>query len=326
MSEDANNQKKLTSLENYLKKFLDYCVLDKNLTSGTVKLYNYYLSSFLSWLSPKYGDLKPEELNKDQIRGFRLYLTEKVHPFKGPLKRNTQNYFLVAIRAFLNYLAWENIKTISANQVELGKERDRNLKFLSVDQLEKLLSVVDTSDELGVRDRTILETLFSTGLRVSELTSLNREQINFKTREFSIVGKGGKLRVVFLTDTALNWLERYQNIRQDKYKPLFIRLSGSQKPDSEGENMRLTPRSVERLVDKYAKISGIPIKISPDSLRHSFATDLLINGADLRSVQELLGHRNIATTQIYTHVTNKTLRNVHQAFHSRNKPTDNNEV
>lgn len=319
MSTTVQDSQKENLFEKYISRFLDYCILDKNLANGTVNLYRYYLSSFSGWIAQNHPVTEPNEITKEMIREFRLFLNEKVHPTKGPLKRSTQNYFLVAIRAFLNYLASENIPALSSAQVELGKERDRNLTFLNVEQLEKLLSTVDTSEPLGLRDRTILETLFSTGLRVSELAALNKDHINLKTKEFSVIGKGGKTRVVFLTDSAADWLERYLAIRKDTFKPLFIRTSGETNLTEDGEHMRLTPRSIERLVDKYVKLSGIPFKVTPHTLRHSFATDLLTNGADLRSVQELLGHANIGTTQIYTHVTNKGLREVHQAFHSRNK-------
>ncbi|HET7713194.1 MAG TPA: tyrosine-type recombinase/integrase, partial [Patescibacteria group bacterium] len=185
--------------------------------------------------------------------------------------------------------------------------------------LRRLLSAPQISTPDGLRDKAILEMLFSTGLRVSEMTRLNRDQINLDRREFAVVGKGGKERIVFLTDSAAQWIERYLAERKDDWKPIFIRYSGSTEPTKDGENMRLTPRSVQRIVEKYVKKMGIPVKASPHTLRHSFATDLLINGADLRSVQELLGHANIATTQIYTHITNKQLREVHQAFHSGNK-------
>ena len=320
MANSTDPSKKIpTNFEKYIGRFLDYCILDKNLAKGTVRLYQYYLSSFSAWLVQNHPVTDPGQITKEMVREFRLFLSGKVHPTKGPLKRSTQNYFLVAIRAFLNYLASENVSALSSAQVELGKERDRSLTFLNVEQLEKLMSMIDTSEPLGLRDRAILETLFSTGLRVSELAGLNKDQINLKTKEFSVIGKGGKARVVFLTDGAADWLERYIAIRKDTFKPLFTRTSGEADVTEDGEHMRLTPRSIERLVDKYVKLSGIPFKVTPHTLRHSFATDLLTNGADLRSVQELLGHANIGTTQIYTHVTNKGLREVHQAFHSRNK-------
>ena len=178
---------------------------------------------------------------------------------------------------------------------------------------------VDTSEEEGVRDRAMLELLFSTGLRVSELVSLNRDQINLERGEFGVIGKGRKMRVVFLSDRATSWIQNYLDMRTDSYRPLFIRYSGSISEENNGEKMRLTSRSVERMVKKYVVRARIPVDATVHTLRHSFATDLLTNGADLRSVQEMLGHKNIATTQIYTHITNKQLRDVHKAFHSGNK-------
>ena len=188
---------------------------------------------------------------------------------------------------------------------------------MTPDQVERLLSSPQISDKVGLRDRVILETLFSTGLRVSELVKLNRDQVNLKRREFGVRGKGNKLRVVFLSDTAADWIERYLKIRQDHFKPLFIRYVGVIDHHKGGEKMRLTVRSVQKIVAKYARRSGLPMDVSPHTLRHSFATDLLISGADLRSVQEMLGHESIRTTQVYTHVTNRHLREVHKTFHSR---------
>jgi site-specific recombinase XerD len=202
--------------------------------------------------------------------------------------------------------------------VELGKFRDRSIKFLDRDQLDRLLNAPEISTPFGLRDKAILETLFSTGLRVSELTRLNRDQINLERREFGVIGKGGHARVVFLSEDSADWLKRYLDSRTDNLRPVFIRHSGEKVTEgTDPEKARLTPRSVERMVDKYAKKIRLPFRIGPHVLRHSFATDLLINGADLRSVQELLGHKNVGTTQIYTHVTNKQLREVHEAFHSR---------
>jgi len=226
---------------------------------------------------------------------------------------------MIALRAFLRYLARIDIKTLSAEKVELGETDSRPLKVLDDNYLKSLLEAPDTSKKDGIRDRTILETLFSTGLRVSELASLNRDTINLTRREFGIVGKGGKERVVFLSDSAVEWLDRYLTARKDTFKPLFIRFQGKVDPTNGGEAMRLTSRSIERIVEKYVKKLGLPVKATPHTLRHSFATDLLLNGADIRSVQEMLGHSNISTTQIYTHVTNAHLKDVHKAFHSGNK-------
>jgi site-specific recombinase XerD len=209
------------------------------------------------------------------------------------------------------------VATLSPEKIELGEQDPRPLKILDDNQLQLILTKPDTTKKEGIRDRAILETLFSTGLRVSELTSLNRDHINDR-REFGIVGKGGKERVVFLSEDAANWIDRYLAARNDTFKPLFIRFQGKVDPNNNGEAMRLTSRSIERIVEKYVKEAGLPVKATPHTLRHSFATDLLINGADIRSVQEMLGHSNIATTQIYTHVTNKHLKDVHKTFHSGN--------
>jgi site-specific recombinase XerD len=190
---------------------------------------------------------------------------------------------------------------------------------LEKDQFDRLVTSVDTSKEDGMRDRAIMDLLFSTGLRVSELVKLNTDSINMQRREFGVIGKGGKSRLVFLSDRAAETLSRYLKVRKDSFKPLFIRYSGAVIEENKGERMRLTARSVERIVKKYVKASRLPVDATVHTLRHSFATDLLTNGADIRSVQEMLGHKNIATTQIYTHITNKQLRDVHKTFHSGNK-------
>lgn len=304
-------------LVEYITDFLEYCELDRNLSPLTVKMYGYYLESFSGWLASSDRPVKPSELSEELIREYRLYLSRYVNPVKGPLAKSTQNYFLIAIRAFLRYLNRKGIKTLAPDQIELGKGRDRQLKFLSKDQLEHLLAGPDTARPDGLRDRAILELLFSTGLRVSELTKLNRDQINLDTREFGIIGKGGRGRVVFVSTRAAERLSSYLSSRQDSARPLFIRYSGKIDETNGGEKMRLTPRSVERMVAKYVKWARLPVNATPHTLRHSFATDLLMNGADLRSVQELLGHKNVATTQIYTHVTNAKLREVHEKFHGK---------
>lgn len=297
-------------LVEYVIDFLEYCEIDRNLSPLTVKMYGYYLNSFAGWLAER--PLKPSQLTEDVIRDYRLYLSRYVNPIKGPLAKNTQNYFLIAIRAFLRFLAKKNVKTLSPDLIELGKNRDRQIKFLTKEHLNQMLVQPDTSKPDGLRDRAILELLFSTGLRVSELTKLDRDKVNLKTKEFGIIGKGGRARVVFISTAAVESLSRYLTTREDSWKPLFIRYSGKQ-----DENMRLTPRSVERMVEKYVKMARIPVNATPHTLRHTFATDLLSNGADLRSVQEMLGHKNVATTQIYTHVTNKQLREVHEQFHGK---------
>lgn len=296
--------------------FLEYLELERNASQRTIRNYHHYLARFLNFA----GDIDPSLIDLALIRKYRLYLARHIDPkTKKGLKRKTQNFFMIALRAFLRYLARLDINSLSAEKVELGEAEPSPLKVLDETELERLLCAPDTSKKDGIRDRTVLEMLFSTGLRVSELASLDVDQINLSRREFGIVGKGGKERVVFLSDSAVEWIGRYLQSRKDSFKPLFIRFQGRVDPYDNGENMRLTPRSVERIVEKYVKKIGLPVKATPHTLRHSFATDLLINGADIRSVQEMLGHSNISTTQIYTHVTNKQLKEVHRAFHSKNK-------
>jgi site-specific recombinase XerD len=268
-------------------------------------------------------ELELTDITEETIREFRLYLSrEYSNPYKGELKRQTQNYFLVALRSFFRFLIKKGHATLSPEQIDLGKTKDRTIKFLSARDVEKLLGAPDTSTVMGKRDKAILELLFSTGLRVSELASLNQDQVNLKDGEFSVIGKGGKARVVFLTDAAREAIQEYLDSRDDVYKALFINYSGP-KPKSEMDVMarRLTVRSIERLVERYGKEAGITVRIGPHVLRHSFATDLLQHGADIRSVQEMLGHKNIATTQIYTHVTDPRLKEIHKKFHSGNRPS-----
>jgi site-specific recombinase XerD len=305
--------------------FLEYCELDRNLSLRTVRMYGYYLHFFQDWLlkEKQLQDIDVERLAEKDIRQFRLYLSNQYkNEHKGELKRQTQSYFLIAVRSLLRYLLKQNLTVLPPEMIELGKQRDRTIKFLLPEELQRLLDAVDISDIRGLRDRTIMEVLFSTGLRVSELTSLNRDQINLDTGEFGVIGKGGKARVVFISERAKEWLEKYFLMRDDPYRPLFIRYSGPKSQDGlTDEKLRLSVRSVERMIDKYRKKAGILFTIGPHVLRHSYATDLLSHGADLRSVQEMLGHKNIATTQIYTHVTNTRLKEIHDKFHSGNAET-----
>lgn len=304
------------SLNLLVTDFLEYLELERNSSPKTIRNYHHYLTRFLEFSGEK---IEPSGIDLKLIRQYRLYLSRFVDPKTGEfLKRKTQNYFMIALRAFLRYLARQDIQSLSAEKIELGDQDPSPLKVLENDALEKLLSSPDTTEKDGIRDRAILELLFSTGLRVSELTSLNRDQINLERREFGVIGKGGKERVVFISDSACLWIEKYLDFRSDSFKPLFIRFQGRVDPTDRGEYMRLSPRSIERILEKYVKITGLSVKATPHTLRHNFATDLLMNGADIRSVQEMLGHSNISTTQIYTHVTNKHLKDIHKAFHSKN--------
>lgn len=307
-------------LEPFIDDFLEYLEVEKGRSPLTIREYRHYLNRFLEWLKLNTKIIEPGDITSELIRKYRLYLAHISIPDGTLLKRVTQTYYIVALRAFLRYMTVQrDIRTLSPDKIELPKQISRSVAFLTSEQLERLLNSPQIADEAGLRDKAILETLFSTGLRVSELVRLNRDQINLDRKEFGVRGKGDKLRVVFLSDTAAHWLERYLQTRTDSFKPLFIRYSGRVDTTKDGEKMRLTARSVQEIVNKYAKRCGLPIEVTPHTLRHSFATDLLIGGADLRSVQEMLGHESIRTTQVYTHVTNKHLKEVHQAFHSRDK-------
>jgi len=308
------------TLELLIAEFLEYLEIQKGFSPLTIREYRHYLRRFHNWLTENSSATKPEDINLEIVRRYRLYLAHLRARDGLPLERVTQSYHIVALRAFLRYLLVQrDISTLSPDKVELPKQGSRSVNFLNLGQIERLLNSPKISNNSGLRDRTILETLFSTGLRVSELVSLNRDQVDLERKEFGVRGKGNKLRVVFLSDTAAQWIERYLRSRQDHFKPLFIRYSGKVDARNNGEKMRLTARSIQRIVAKYAKRSGLPIEATPHTLRHSFATDLLISGADIRSVQEMLGHESIRTTQVYTHVTNRHLKEVHKAFHSRNR-------
>lgn len=304
-------------LPQLIDEFLDYLEIEKNCSKLTIRDYKHYLKVFHDWFSPlgkSVGDL-----DLQTVRKYRIFLANRADAKGLTLKRITQNYYIISLRSFLRFLIKNDYKTLEPSKIDLPRAESRSIKFLERDHVDRLVTAVDTSKEEGLRDRAILELLFSTGLRVSELTSLNHDQMNIDRREFGVIGKGGKARVVFISDRAAQSLKHYLTKRKDVFRPLFIRYSGKLITDNGGEAMRLTARSVERIVKKYVRLARIPIDATVHTLRHSFATDLLTNGADIRSVQEMLGHKNIATTQIYTHVTNRQLREVHAAFHSGNK-------
>ena len=303
-----------------ITEFLEYLEIEKGCSPLTIREYRHYLQRFHNWLIENSPAAKPGDINLELVRRYRLYLAHLRARDGLPLQRVTQSYHIVALRALLRYLLVQrDISTLSPDKIELPKQGSRSIAFLNPEQIERLLNSPKIATNAGLRDRTILETLFSTGLRVSELVSLNRDQIDLERKEFGVKGKGNKIRVVFLSDTAAEWIERYLTSRQDNFKPLFIRHSGKVDSQNNGEKMRLTARSIQRIVAKYAKRSGLPIEATPHTLRHSFATDLLISGADIRSVQEMLGHESIRTTQVYTHVTNRHLKEVHKAFHSKDR-------
>ena len=315
-----NSTEQDTPLDPLITEFLEYLEIERGCSPLTIRSYKHYLNRFYTWLSENSSAIKPEDITLEIVRNYRLYLAHLRNQNGTQLKHITQTYYIIALRAFLRYLLVQrDIQTLSPDKIELPKQSSRSIAFLNPDQLERLLNSPQISNIIGLRDKAILETLFSTGLRVSELVKLNRDQLDLERKEFGVKGKGNKLRVVFLSDTAAQWIERYLQTRKDNFKPLFIRYSGAVNVQKSGEKMRLTTRSIQKIVEKYAQRAGLPIEVTPHTLRHSFATDLLISGADIRSVQEMLGHESIRTTQVYTHVTNRHLKEIHKAFHSRNK-------
>ena len=317
----------MPTLNKLIQDFLQYSEVERNLSQGTVKMYHMYLTKFSEFAHKHVnkGELSEKDIDKELVGVYRVYLNRKpsdTNP-NETLSKATQNCFLIALRSFLKYVAVQrDLKTLEPDKVGLAKTGDRLPKFLTQEEMDRIFSLQNVSKKSGVRDRSILELLYSTGMRVSELVSLNVLDISnevLENREFSIIGKGRKARTVYLNDAAVHWLKRYLTLRKDSFKPLFVRYSGkSMRPDdASGETLRLTPRSVQRMVKKYALKAGIAKQVTPHVLRHSFATHILRKGGDIRSVQELLGHSNISTTQIYTHLTNKDLKETHKKFHSR---------
>ena len=316
----ADKQKSLKSeTERLIEEFLDDLELARNCSPLTLRNYRHYLSRFSLWLKKNFPKAKLTSVNLEIIKKYRLFLARFTAPDGTPLSRSTQAYHLIALRSFFKWLIKNDWKVLAPEKIDVPKMSERSLKFLTTEQVSRLLAQPEISQPRGLRDRAILETLFSTGLRVSELVKLNRDKIDLKRREFGVVGKGGRARVVFLSSSAAKWLGRYLAVRNDSWQPLFIRIPGKNPPVINGEKMRLTARSVQRIVKKYVRKARLPVDATTHTLRHSFATDLLMAGADIRSVQEMLGHKDIATTQIYTHVTNRQLRQIHEVFHGRGR-------
>lgn len=302
----------------YITDFLDYCEVEKGLSNRTQENYQHYLNKFVAWLKhSKKEALLPEQLTADDIWAYRLYLSRFQDEKGQTLKKVTQNYYLIALRAFLGYFVAKDVLCIPPGKIVLPKDAgaEKTVKFLNLDQIERLLLAPDIKKPEGIRDRAILESLFSTGLRIAELVALNREQFaNTKDKkdiELGIIGKGRRPRTVYFSERALVWIKKYLDSRKDQEKPLFVHYVSR-----DGADSRLTARSIERIVKKYSILAGVPISTTPHTIRHSYATDLLNKGVDLRSIQEFLGHKSIMTTQIYTHVTNKRLRDIHRQFHS----------
>jgi site-specific recombinase XerD len=299
------------------RQYIEYIEIEKGRSPKTVENYDHYLSKFF-----EFGKIsKPDEITEDLVRRFRLQLNRQSagnnRATGATLKKRTQNYYLIALRSFLKFLIKRKIPSLAPDQIELAKVGERSIDVISTNELQRLLDApnAEKDPERRARGKAILELLFSTGLRVSELCSLTRD-IDLTADEFPIRGKGDKVRVVFMSDAAKSAVKEYLKLRKDMEEPLFVKAHIDKTP---GEEEGLTRRSIERIVKRYAIMAGISKKVTPHVIRHVFATDLLSNGADLRSVQALLGHAHIATTQIYTHVTDKHLKEIHKKFHSKNK-------
>ena len=323
-------------LDKIKNQFLDYLEIERGRSAKTIANYRAYLDRFLTWAKVK----EPEKISEDLVSRFRLFLNRYQTPSGKGLKKATQNYYIIALRSFLKYLSKKNIASLQAEKIEIGKTTRPEIEFLEPEEIKRIIETAEGKGLKSLRDRAILELLFSSGLRVSELTDLNRDKIDLKNQEFSVRGKGDKIRLVFISDSAKSALERYLEKRTDIDPSAFVRdvkglerfssksispargeMSGGQRGGSkktkQDDSLRLTPRSIQRIVKYYAAKAGIIKDVHPHTFRHSFATDLLSNGADIRSVQIMLGHSSITTTQIYTHITNPRLKEIHKNFHSK---------
>jgi site-specific recombinase XerD len=300
-------------------QFLDYLEIERGRSTKTTANYRAYLDRFLNWAKIS----QPEKISEELVSNFRLFLNRYQDSSGKGLKKATQNYYIIALRSFLKYLAKKNIASLQAEKIEIGKTSRKEIEFLEPGEIKRIIDSAQGENLKSLRDRAILALLFSSGLRVSELTNLNRDKIDLKNQEFSVRGKGDKIRLVFISDSAKAALERYLEKRTDIDPAAFVRdakgLERFSPKDGKKEvaSLRLTPRSIQRIVKYYAAKAGIIKDVHPHTFRHSFATDLLTNGADIRSVQTMLGHSSITTTQIYTHITNPRLKEIHKNFHSK---------
>lgn len=315
-------EKSQKPLPRHVTDYLDWLDVEKGLSSKTQENYARFLKRFLDWLKVnKLSNLKPHELTSEHIWDYRIFLARQAKSKKSSkgLKKSTQGYYLIVLRSLLSYFAERDILALPPEKIRLPREKaDKEVRFLSLEQLERLFLIPDVSSRSGLRDRVILETFFSTGMRISELVALNRDQIeqslDSEDLELGIVGKGGKARTVYFSSRALQWIRKYLQIRKDHEKALFINYRARK-----DASRRLTIRSIEKIIGRYAVLAGLPQNTTPHVLRHSFATDLLSQGVDIRVLQEFLGHKSITATQIYAHVTSKKLREVHRKYHSGNR-------
>ena len=296
-----------------ITEYIEHLEVEGGRSSKTAENYTLYLERFVEFTN----DIQVDKITSETVRKYRLWLNRYKNYNDDELATITQSYHLIALRGFLGYLSRRDISSLSPDKIELPKTSRKQVTFLQIDEIERLLNQINTSSEVGLRDRALIELLFSSGLRVSELVNLNKDHINTKRREFMVRGKGQKDRPIFISENASKHVDDYLHIRKDNLSPLFLSYSRNNVPNTSGNYRRLTARSVQRIINKYAKLAGITKHVSPHTMRHSFATDLLMNGADIRSVQSMLGHSNISTTQIYTHVTDQHLKEVYEKFHSK---------
>ncbi len=302
----------MSKIQNLITDYLEYLEVDLGRSEKTLENYHRYLNKFIEWSKIT----SSSQINENLVHKYRVRLNRVQDKSGKSLSRRTQNYHIIALRGFLKYLSKKDIKSLAAEKLDLAKTEERQVDFLTFDEVKSLIEAAEGTTQMKLRDQAILKLFFSSGLRISELTSLNRDQINLKSGEFSVRGKGSKVRIVFVSDVARDAIRKYFDKRTDVDQALFVRVMKN--PEKESD-LRLSARSVQRMIKKYAAKAGIVKKVTPHVLRHSFATDLLQNGADIRSVQALLGHSSINTTQIYTHVTNKDLKEVHRKFHGKER-------
>ena len=297
-----------------LLDYIEHIEVEGGRSAHTAENYTLYLERFIEFTN----DITVDKITSEIIRKYRLWLNRYKNNNDDELATITQSYHLIALRGFLNYLSKRDIPSLSPEKIELPKISRKQVTFLHYDEIERLLEQIDITTQTGIRDRAIIELLFSSGLRVSELVNLDRDHINITRREFMVRGKGQKDRPVFISESASACVNNYLKTRNDNLPPLFINSSRNNMPTNSGDYRRLGARSIQRIINKYTRLAGITKHVSPHTMRHSFATDLLMNGADIRSVQMMLGHSNISTTQVYTHVTDEHLREVYEKFHSDN--------
>lgn len=298
-----------------LLDYIEHLEVEGGRSAHTAENYTLYLERFVEFTN----DIEVNKITTEIVRKYRLWLNRFKNDHDDELAIITQSYHLIALRGFLNYLSKRDITSLSPEKIDLPKTARKQVTFLHYDEVERLLEQIDINSEVGLRDRAIIELLFSSGLRVSELVNLNRDHINLKRHEFMVRGKGQKDRPVFISENASTQIKNYLDERNDNLPPLFISYSNNNVESNNGDYRRLTARSIQRIISRYSRLAGITKHVSPHTLRHSFATDLLMNGADIRSVQVMLGHSSISTTQVYTHVTDEHLREVHERFHSVTK-------